>query len=120
MPDVSLYEINRTIGSLITAVEGLQRGLSEDRHVSSDHRQGIREELSKLLMRQTHLESDMASVKHKLDQHERVTIAVTTLRDKAEGAGTAGRWAIRIGIAIVSLLGWLAATYTAMTGRPPP
>lgn len=76
--------------------------------------------LDDLVMRTTHLESDMSSTKHKLDRMEKVTVQVTTLRTKAQGAGTLGRWLIRLGIGIVTLAGWLIGAYTWMTGRPPP
>jgi hypothetical protein len=62
----------------------------------------------------------MLSIKNKVDAHEKVTVEVTTLRTRAEGAGTAGRWLLRAGIAIVTFAGWLVGAYTWMTGRPPP
>lgn len=83
-------------------------------------RQNMHRRLDDLVMRTTHLESDMSSTKHKLDRMEKVTVQVTTLRTKAQGAGTLGRWLIRLGIGIVTLAGWLIGAYTWMTGRPPP
>lgn len=62
----------------------------------------------------------MSSVKNRVEAHEKVTVEVTTLRTKAEGAGTLGRWLIRIGIGVVTAAGWLIGAYTWMTGRPPP
>lgn len=80
----------------------------------------MREELSNLVIRQTHIETDMLALKNKVEGMEKVTVEVTTLRTKAAGAGSAGRWLLRIGIALVSFAGWVAAAYTQMTGRPPP
>lgn len=120
MPDTSLNELNRTIGGLIVAVEGMRRDVHDDRRVSAEYRQGVRDELGKIVMRQTHLEADMSSVKSKVEAHEKVTVEVTTLRTKAEGAGTLGRWLLRLGIGIVTLAGWIIGAYTYITGRPPP
>ena len=39
---------------------------------------------------------------------------------QAKGAGTLGRWLIRVGIGIVTLAGWVIGVYTWVTGRPPP
>lgn len=120
MPDTSINELNRTIGELTAEVRGLRRDVQDDRRASADYRQGVREELANLVMRQTHIESDVSSLKNKVEGMEKVTVEVTTLRTKAEGAGTAGRWLIRLGIAILGFAGWVVGAYTWLTGRPPP
>ncbi len=51
---------------------------------------------------------------------EEVTVQVKTLRTKAEGAGTAVRWLIRAGIAILGFACWVLGIHTWLTGRPPP
>lgn len=116
----TMNELNRAIGELTAEVRGLRRDVQEDRTVAANHRQSIREELSNIVLRQTHIEADVLSLKNKVEGMEKVTVEVTTLRTKAEGAGTVGRWLLRIGIAIVSFAGWAAGLYTWMTGRPPP
>ena len=115
-----MNELNRAIGELTAEVRGLRRDVQEDRRTSADHRQGVRAELANIVLRQTHLEADVSSLKNKVDAHEKVTVEVTTLRTKAEGAGTLGRWLIRLGIGIVTIAGWLIGGYTWLTGRPPP
>lgn len=120
LSDTSLNKLYEAIGSLTAEVRALRRDVSEDRKTSANHRQGVREELSNIIMRQTHIESDVMSLKNKVEGMEKVTVEVTTLRTKAEGAGTVGRWLLRAGIAIVSFAGWVVGIYTYLTGRPPP
>lgn len=115
-----MNELNRAIGELTAEVRGLRRDVQDDRTASASYRAGMRDEMSKIVMRQTHLETDVSSIKAKVEDMEQVTIEVKTLRSKAEGAGTLGRWLIRIGIGVVTFAGWLAAAYTQFTGRPPP
>lgn len=123
----SSNEIYKLVGELTGAVKAIERGIGEIKDdiaasevASSSSRQNMHRRLDDLVMRTTHLESDMSSTKHKLDGMEKVTVEVTTLRTKAQGAGTLGRWLIRLGIGIVTLAGWLIGAYTWMTGRPPP
>jgi len=85
-----------------------------------ESRSALHKSMNDLVMRTTHLEADMSSVKHKVENHEKVTVEVTTLRTKAQGAGTLGQWLIRIGIGVVGFAGWLVGVYTWLTGRPPP
>lgn len=115
-----MNELNRAIGELTAEVRGLRRDVQDDRTASANYRQGMRDELGKIVMRQTHLEADVSSIKAKVEDMEQVTIEVKTLRSKAEGAGTLGRWLIRLGIGVVTLAGWLIGAYTYVTGRPPP
>lgn len=116
----AMNELNRAIGELTAEVRGLRRDVQDDRATSASYRQGMRDELGKIVLRQTHLEADVSTIKAKVEDMEQVTIEVRTLRSKAEGAGTAGRWLLRIGIAIVTFAGWLLGIYTWLTGRPPP
>lgn len=120
MTETSLNKLYEAIGGLTAEVQGLRRDTQEDRRVSADHRQGVREELANLVLRQAHLETDVSSLKDKVDAHEEVTVQIRTLRSKAEGAGTLGRWLIRIGIGVVTAAGWFIGAYTWLTGRPPP
>lgn len=115
-----MNELNRAIGELTAEVRGLRRDVQDDRTASANYRSSMRDEMGKIVMRQTHLEADMSSIKNKVDGMEKVTVEVTTLRTKAEGAGTVGRWLLRLGIAIVGFAGWVLGLYTWITGRPPP
>ncbi|MBN9242419.1 MAG: DUF1515 family protein [Mesorhizobium sp.] len=108
--------VERTLGIILGKIEGI-----EDRMEKAEtSRAGVHRRLDDLVMRTTHLEADVASTKTKLDGMEQVTVQTTTLITKAEGAGTLGRWLIRIGIGVVGAAGWLVGVYTWMTGRPPP
>lgn len=116
----AMDELNRLIGELAAEVRGLRRDVQDDRTASASYRQGMRDEMGKIVLRQTHLESDVSSIKAKVEDMEQVTIEVKTLRTKAEGAGTLGRWLIKIGGWVLSAAGGFAAAYTLLTGRPPP
>lgn len=121
-----MNELNRAIGELTAEVRGLRRDVQEDRQTSATHRQGVREELSNMVLRQTHIENDVmglknefASLTSKVEAHEKVTVEVTTLRTKAAGAGTVGRWLLKLGGWLLSAVGGAAAAWTLLTGRPP-
>lgn len=108
--------IERSLGVVIGKLDGIEDRLDRQ----DESRAALHRRVDELVLRQTHQEADILSIKNKVDAHEKVTAEVTTLRTKAEGAGTVGRWLIRIGIGIVTFAGWLVGVYTWMTGRPPP
>lgn len=113
MPDSS---IDRQLGIVIGKLDGIEDRLDRQ----DESRAKLHKRMDEIVMRTTHLESDVSSVKSKVDDMEKVTIEVSTLRNRAEGAGTLGRWLIRIGIGVVTLAGWIIGAYTYVTGRPPP
>lgn len=76
--------------------------------------------LDEVSNRLSHLEGEAETTKAKVDQMQAVTDDVVKLRTQARGAGTVGRWLIRIGIGVVTLAGWIIGAYTWLTGRPPP
>lgn len=115
-----MNELNRAIGELTAEVRGLRRDVQDDRTASANYRKGMRDEMGKIVLRQTHLESDVSSIKAKVDDMEQVTVQVKTMTTKAQGAGTLGRWLIRIGLGVVTLAGWIVGVYTYLTGKPPP
>lgn len=115
-----LGELTGTMKSLDSKVGDIRKEMSDSETTSASYRQGVREELANIVVRQTHMESDILALKNKVEAHEEVTVQVKTLRTKAEGAGTVGRWLLRAGIAIVSFAGWAVGIYTYWTGRPPP
>lgn len=120
MPETSLNDLYRSIGGLTAEVKGLRRDVQEDRQTSATYRHDVREELANLILRTTYLETDMLAVKNKVEGVEKVTVEVTSLRTKAEGAGTLGRWLLRAGGWLLSAAGGFAAAWTMLTGRPPP
>lgn len=120
MPGTNLHQVYEAIGSLTAEVRGLRRDVQEDRKTASDYRAGIRDDMSKLVLRTTQLEADMGSVMRKTDELQQVTDDVKSMRQQAIGAGTAGRWALKIGGWVVSALAGAASVYYALTGRPPP
>lgn len=123
----SLNEIYKLIGELTGTVKAIEGGISEIKQdlatsevASSNGRAGIHRRLDDIVQRTANLESDMSATKNKVEGMEKVTVEVTTLRSKAEGAGTLGRWLLRAGIGVVTVAGWLVGAYTYLTGRPPP
>lgn len=120
MPETSLNELNRTLGGLIAAVDGLRRDVQEDRRISSAYRQGVRDELTKITLQQKQLETELTSIKNKVDAHERVTVEVTTLRTKAIGAGKMGQALLWAGGWLLGAAGWVYGAYLWFMGRPPP
>lgn len=123
----SLNEIYKLIGELTGTVKAIEGGISEIKQdlatseVASSHsRAGIHRRLDDIVQRTANLESDMSATKNKVEGMEKVTVEVTTLRSKAEGAGTLGRWLLRAGVGVVTIAGWLVGAYTYLTGRPPP
>ncbi len=108
--------VERMLGILLGKIEGIEDRMER----AESSRAGVHRRLDDLLQRTTHLEGEVASTKSKVEDMEKVTIEVTTLRTRAQGAGTLGRWLVRLGIGIVTVAGWLIGAYTWMTGRPPP
>ncbi|ODT13498.1 MAG: hypothetical protein ABS35_37710 [Kaistia sp. SCN 65-12] len=107
--------VERTLGIILGKLEGMDERMEK----AEASRAGVHRRLDDLLQRTTHLEGEVAATKDKVEGMEKVTVEVTTLRTKAQGAGTLGRWLIRAGIGIVTLAGWLLGVYTWLTGRPP-
>lgn len=123
----SLNEIYKLVGELTGAVKAIEGGIREikqdlakSEETSSDSRAGIHRRLDDIVQRTANLESDMSATKNKVEGMEKVTVEVTTLRSKAEGAGTLGYWLLRLGGFLLSFAGGAAAVYTWLTGRPPP
>ena len=106
----------RTLGIILGKLEGI-----EDRLDRGDESRGqVHKRLDELVLRTTHLESDVSSIKVRTDDMQTVTDDVKKMQQKALGAGTLGSWLVRIGIGVVTLAGWIVGAYTYMTGRPPP
>lgn len=108
--------IERSLGIVIGKLDGIEDRLNRQ----DESRAALHRRVDDLVLRQTHQEADIVSIKNKVDGMEKVTVAVTTLRTKAQGAGALGHWLIRIGIGVVSVAGWIYGAYLWVTGRPPP
>lgn len=113
---MSEESVERTLGLLLGSLKAIEDRLER----ADESRASIHRRLDEVVMRTTHLEADMTSVKKKTDAIQSVTNDVVTLRNQAQGAGTLGRWLIRIGIGVVGAAGWLISVYTYLTGKPPP
>ncbi len=127
MSEVNLNQIYSKLGELSAVVVGLTEKIdsNERRNVDAIHeanqsRSVLRHQMDNLLIRTTHLETNMATVSTKVIAMEEVTAEVTSLRLKAQGAGTLGYWLLRLGGFVLGAAGGFAAAYTWLTGRPPP
>ena len=113
-------ELTGTVKAINEKVDSLGKDMSDSEHASATSRANVHRRLDEVVMRTTHLEADVQAVKVKIERVEEVTDDVTQLRTKAAGAGTLGRWLIRIGIAVVGLAGWAVGIYTTDSAKPPP
>ncbi len=122
-----LGELTGTVKAINEKVDVLSREMSDAEDRSEKSRANVHRRLDELVVRTTHIETDVLSAKGRLDAVERATVdmkAVTDdvkiMRERAFGAGTLGVWLWRIGGGILSAAGGFAAAYTWLTGRPPP
>ena len=123
----SLNAIYESVGGLTEAVRSLGDKIeaNEKRNVSAiidanTSRKDVHRRLDDIVDRTSHLENGTAEIKRKVEAMEEVTVEVTTLRHKAQGAGTLGHWLLWIGGGVLTVGGWAAAAYALVTGRPPP
>lgn len=123
----NLNDIYKSIGELTAVVKSLGEKIedNEKRNVdaineANKSRANVHRRLDEQNDRLFRIETDAAIVKKTVEDMEKVTIEVTTMRTKAEGAGTLGRWLLRIGLGVVTVAGWIIGAYTWLTGRPPP
>jgi hypothetical protein len=104
MPD-NAGPIERALGRVIGKLESIEDRLER----ADDSRALMHQEINQLVLRTTHVESDQLTIKAQLSKLQLVTDDVIVLRTKAQGAGTLGRWLIKIGIGIITVAGWLVA-----------
>lgn len=123
----SLNQIHMMVGELTATakatnekIDKLTRDLSDSDAKSEKSRANVHRRLDEVVLRTSHLENDMLSVKNKVEGMEIITDDVARLRHQAEGAGTLGHWLVKIGLGVIWLAGVLAGAYTWLTGRPPP
>lgn len=127
MTDASLNDIYGKVGELIGLQKGLDGKVDELKKNADDaeaksaaYRQGVREEMQKLTLRTTNIESDLHSLKTKVDAQQTITEEVKTARDRVIFAGTVGKVLWTIGKGLLAAAAGAAAVYYQMTGKPPP
>lgn len=113
---MSEASVERTLGQILGELKGIDDRLQR----ADDSRAVVHRRLDEVSHRLSHLEGEAETTKAKVNQMQAVTDDVVKLRAQAQGAGTVGRWLIRIGIGVVTLAGWIIGAYTWLTGRPPP
>lgn len=108
--------IERALGIVVGKLEGIENRLERQDH----SRQILHERLDQLVIRITHVESDLSGVKRQTDDMQSVTDDVKAMRQQAQGAGSMGRWLLKIGGWLLSAAAGAASAYYTLTGRPPP
>jgi len=108
--------VERTLGILLGKLEGIEDRLDR----ADESRAGMHRRLDEVVMRTTHVETDIMAVKNTVKEMQAVTDEITLVRERVLGAGTLGRWLWRLGTIIVSAAAGAATAYTWMTGKPPP
>lgn len=76
--------------------------------------------MDEMVMRQTHLETDVSFLKHKVDAHDKITGKVTTMVETAKGAGMMGHGLLTAGGWCLARRGGSTALTSGFTARPPP
>ncbi len=115
-----LGELTGTLKALDDKVDEIREDMSDAETTSAHYRAGVRDELAKLVLRQTHQEADLLSIRTKVEGMEKVTNEVATLRTKAQGAGIFGMGLLRLGGWVLGAAGWIYGAYLWVMGRPPP
>lgn len=108
--------IERSLGIVVGKLEGIERRLERQ----DESRAVLHQRLDQLVIRTTHLESDMTSMKARTDDFQTVSDSVRNMTAQAQGAGTLGRWLLKIGGWLISAAAGAASAYYTLTGRPPP
>lgn len=106
----------KDLGIIIGKLEGIEKRLDRQ----DESRNKLHERVNELVLRQTHQESDVLSIKNKVEGMSKITASVESLRIKAEGAGTLGRFLLWVGGGLLSAAGGASAAWMLLTGRPPP
>lgn len=134
MSETSLYDIHESIGRLGEAVKGLADKIegNEKRNVTAieeanKSRKEMYARIETLVERTGRIEAENTAIKRdseeiraKIDGMEKVTVKVTEMSTKAEGAGTLGRWLLTVGGWVISAAVSIVGYYTYLTGKPPP
>lgn len=115
---VGLNEIYKLVGGLGEAVrdierslEGLKKDIADSEQNSATSRANVHKRLDEVVLRTSTLESEVSIVKLKMDEMSGITDSVKELSQKAQGAGILGRVLLHLGIALITLAGWLVSAY---------
>ncbi len=80
--------IERALGIDVGKLEGIEKRLERQ----DESRAVLHQRLDDVVLRMTHVEVDVTSLRNRTDAMEEVTNQVETMRQRAIGAGTLGRW----------------------------
>ncbi|MDS1136001.1 DUF1515 family protein [Nitratireductor indicus] len=99
---------------------GELKGIDDRLKRADDSRAVVHRRLDEVSERLSHVEGEVEATKKTVNDMKPVTDDMAQLRTQPAGAGTLGRWLIRIGIGVVTPASWIDVGYTWLTGRPPP
>lgn len=122
-----LPEIHHALGTLANEVKNLAEKIDKaderadrDNKRADEHRKVMHGRVDDLVKQVGNLKTDVATVSKDVAAAKAVTDDVVKLGNQAQGAGTAGRMLIKVGIGVVGAVGYAVGLYTWLTGRPPP
>lgn len=107
--DERLNSIERLLGTVVDEM----KAASESRKKVYEVQEAAAKDLIHITHRLENVEREILSIRPTSEEYRQ-------MRDRVAGAGTLGTWLWKIGLAVVSIAGWIAAAYTWLTGRPPP
>lgn len=110
----------RSTDLLLGELKGQLTSILDRMDRADESRAGVHRRLDEFVQRITRVEADLVLVMRSQATMQAVTDDVVNLRSQAQGAGTAGRILLTIGLGVAGLAGWLVGVYTSLTGRPPP
>jgi len=127
MTEGSLPEIFRALGTLTNEVKNLGQKIDkaeekagEDNRRAEQHRATMHRRVDELVDEVGDMKTSVAVLTKDVAAAKAVTDDVVKLGNQAQGAGTAGRVLIKVGIGIVGAVGYAVGLYSWLTGRPPP
>jgi len=120
---VNLNEIHRLVGELGGTVKGIENSLqdlkkdiADSEKNSATSRANVHRRLDEVVLRTATLETEVSQVKIKIEDIGVITDNVRELSQKAQGAGLLGKALLRIGIALITIAGWLFGVYQYFSG----
>jgi len=124
---MSAPSLEMLLGGLQEGVKNIGQQMSEmrtemreDQEKADKSRANVHKRLDEQSDKQAALEVHFAVMSKDVTEMKSVTDEVVSMRQQAQGAGTLGRWLLRIGSGILVLAGWVTSAYMYFAARPPP
>ncbi|WP_048649080.1 DUF1515 family protein [Nitratireductor soli] len=91
---MSEASVERTLGQILGELKGIDDRLQR----ADDSGAVVHRRLDEVSTRLSHMEGEVDATKQKIEQMQAVTDDVVKLRTQAQGAGTVGRWLVRLAL----------------------